>query len=54
MFRARELRLATASLRDGISLLVEGWRRIGKSSLVVETHRPLDKGGRTVPILIDV
>ncbi len=46
MFRNREVRLATTSLGDGTSLLVKGWRRIGKSSLLVETRRQLEESKR--------
>lgn len=53
-FRATELALATQSLTDGTSLLVKGWRRIGKSSLLVETSRVLAEAPATTPIYLDV
>jgi hypothetical protein len=53
-FRATEIALATQSLADGTSLLVKGWRRIGKSSLLVETARVLGETPATTPIYLDV
>lgn len=54
MFRNRELILAKQSLLDGTSLLVKGWRRIGKSSLLVETHRQLRGERNATPLYLDV
>ena len=54
MFRNRELVLAKRSLLDGTSLLVKGWRRIGKSSLLVETHRQLSGERGATPLYLDV
>lgn len=54
MFRNRELVLAKQSLMDGTSLLVKGWRRIGKSSLLVETHSQLSGESNATPIYLDV
>lgn len=54
MFRNRELNLAKGSLLDGTSLLVKGWRRIGKSSLLVETHRQLSGERNAIPLYLDV
>ncbi|MGV1755001.1 hypothetical protein [Agrobacterium sp. CG674] len=54
MFRAREVRLAKGSLLDGGSLLIKGWRRIGKSSLLVETRRQLEEEGGATSLYIDV
>lgn len=54
MFRDREVRLSKRSLLDGTSLLVKGWRRIGKSSLLVETRRQLEEDGGATALYIDV
>lgn len=54
MFRTRELNLAKRSLLDGTSLLVKGWRRIGKSSLLVESHRQLSGERNAIPLYLDV
>jgi AAA+ ATPase superfamily predicted ATPase len=54
MFRRREVELAKRSLLDGTSLLVKGWRRIGKSSLLVETRRQIEDGGIVTSAYIDV
>ncbi|KQM99286.1 hypothetical protein ASE85_11320 [Sphingobium sp. Leaf26] len=54
MFRDREVRLAKRSLLDGSSLLVKGWRRIGKSSLLIETRRQLEEDGGVTSLYIDV
>lgn len=54
MFRTREVRLAKRSLLDGSSLLIKGWRRIGKSSLLVEARRQLDEEGGATCLYIDV
>lgn len=54
MFREREVALARQSLIDGTSLLIKGWRRIGKSSLLVETARRLADEKNVTPIYLDV
>lgn len=54
MFRDREVRLAKRSLLDGSSLLIKGWRRIGKSSLLVEVRRQLEEDGGVTTLYIDV
>lgn len=54
MFRAREVRLARRSLLDGTSLLIKGWRRIGKSSLLVETRRSIEEEKAAAALYIDV
>lgn len=53
-YRARDLALTISSLTDGTSLLVKGWRRIGKSSLLLETHRQLALSDTITPIYLDV
>ena len=53
-FREREVRLAKRSLQDGSSLLIKGWRRIGKSSLLVETRRQLEDEGVVTALYVDV
>lgn len=53
-YRERELSLAVQSLTDGTSLLVKGWRRIGKSSLLLETQRQLALTKTLTPLYLDV
>ncbi|MCP4099358.1 MAG: hypothetical protein GY748_24300 [Planctomycetaceae bacterium] len=55
MFREKDVLLACQSLTDGSSLLVKGWRRIGKSSLLTETARLLNEENKNViAIVVDV
>lgn len=54
MFREREVAFAKQSLADGTSLLVKGWRRIGKSSLLEETSRLLNEEKIATSIVLDV
>src|SRR5579862_6814261 len=54
MFRERELNFAERALLDGNSVLLFGLRRIGKTSLLLETKRRIELHGKAECCFIDV